>query len=309
MSKKLYLLGSGFSKSCGLPIASNLLDEIVKFENPNRKNILNQGLEKYKSERKNDKIGIEELLTFAIEKKDKILWDIAIDGICRLLQFKKPEIPIHIRNFINNHIEKGDVIITFNWDLVLEIAFYNLNRFNELGYSDYKKDNERIYFLKLHGSLNWCDESILINQRNLSYFPPPFLDIEKLQVFYWLMDILFYMNPIQNAPVTAVFPRPLIIPPIQEFIHRYKILKLNWILAKQALENSKEIIIIGYSLPKYDKFTFQLLRETIGKEGKNNTSMIGLVSKDENAKLRIEECLERTVDFLNILFEDSNYAK
>ena len=74
----------------------------------------------------------------------------------------------------------GDAVITFNWDLLVEEALYDLNKEWE-----YKLTDGAISILKPHGSLDWFDsKEVSIDQEiDISPSTKKFKRIPGIQAF------------------------------------------------------------------------------------------------------------------------------
>lgn len=167
-----------------------------------------------------------------------------------------------------NQLEPSDVIITFNWDLLVD------NRLSSLGnripnymhpFARYFVDNvwhDDIacnggpQLLKLHGSLNWmyCEEC------KLSY---SYIRSGKVVAG----QILNPENRLLQCPECREFTlTPVIIPPtLNKSYRKWKVISAAWKHASKALEKAEEITIIGYSLPVTDFRATWLFLDSMAK--------------------------------------------
>lgn len=165
-------------------------------------------------------------------------------------------------------VSPGDVLITFNWDLVNEILLFRANKWScQGGYGMPGHPNEAlgespVMILKVHGSCNWA------------------LRHEQDQSLYIGYKALFFdqMTAEEDpAPVgsSADFGSSLIVPSYLKDPSRVSILRRVWESAGDALRKANNIIVLGYSLPDADLHSQKLFREAI----RQNTSLasIGLV--------------------------------
>jgi hypothetical protein len=186
------------------------------------------------------------------------------------------------RSLLHSQIQQAlPALITFNYDLVLERTLweyfhfldfsyperrnesvsikynfghcdftirgerhrYNLDNHNykdgEIAVFDWKQKAEiEIPYLKPHGSLNWGKSPTTpVNEQNEQTFSA-------------------------NEPTMAV-EEPLILPPV---FNKMNSLKINavWKAALDVLRNAKNIIIVGYSLPKTDIYMQYFLKSAVG---------------------------------------------
>ncbi len=163
--------------------------------------------------------------------------------------------------FVKAGLKKGDTVINFNYDLVVDNGLYMTRQWNPYlgvrknvcgygfgipfvpGQQEEIKNisNSKIQFLKLHGSTNWveCDSE----------------DEVKLQVLDWDrfnpvgIHLDTYCKPFNNF---------IIIP---SFVKMYEEMPLRmlWLYAHKSISEASEIYIIGYSFPKADILSRQLL--------------------------------------------------
>lgn len=182
--RRVFILGAGFSKQVGMPLATELIELLIqKF----REDDVDEALEWFDSIVKRIKrltgtktINIEELFHYAqyeIElcKMDQHLavvgreygitpWNNA-EGIESWLQYmeddlidvilEKQDQSKHIElidNFVK-YLGMNDNIISFNYDLLVEDALNKRKQPWNHGLNDFKR--EEIVILKMHGSLDW----------------------------------------------------------------------------------------------------------------------------------------------------------
>ncbi|MDD4910506.1 MAG: SIR2 family protein [Candidatus Omnitrophica bacterium] len=164
-----------------------------------------------------------------------------------------------------DNLKKGDVIITFNYDLVIEESFNkkNHNIWNPkfgygvsgigglsgrwvkkwLGTTQTPDDFPecKVMLLKMHGSLNWL--------------------IHKYNKRIALKD-----RPLHVEKSRSGHPRPeriSILPPgIAKDIADEPYSSI-WSLARSSLEKCEALIIVGYSLPETDFMAHSLLNEVV----------------------------------------------
>ncbi len=190
---------------------------------------------------------------------------------------------------ILHKMKQGDVIVTFNYDLVIEESFVKSNHQHwnpRYGYGvevshgldsawarrwinslpkhkrkDYRFPKSNLILLKLHGSLNWR-----INKyKRIILKPYPFL-----------VSTSKGHHPRRES--VAIIP-PSILKDITETPYS-KI----WQIARRSLENCQTIVIIGYSLPETDFMAHSLLNEVVrsrlSRNKPNYLKMIHLVDPD-----------------------------
>ena len=272
--KKCYILGAGFSKACDLPLASELTaqvfdhlhNDLVRKLNPqlieDRRNFIRALYPGFDLETKWP--DFEDLITLLNE------WDdyrcVCGDDDTFVPHFKtglikhlakllcKHTNDSHsacklgiIKRFLKKvHDEQGN-IISFNWDLLLEIGA------QELGIKiNYQKQasNSEISVSKPHGSLN-----LAASQKD--YLEKGAFNIHSLdtELEYDGGDkfILRAQNPTDALHrIVNPFENALIIEPTAKKSYLSPWINLQWHFALDMVRTAEEITIIGYSLPHTD---------------------------------------------------------
>lgn len=191
----IYILGAGFSKPAGLPLGNELFRKIIKESKKNDlyKNILKKDIRRYlyyfnkvnnKTIIEND-INFEEFISYldiehylALKGKDtwsnegnrsQIVIRNLIAKVIHDFQVKMNNKKYELYLKFVDKLDLSDIIITFNYDTILETALkrinkpfrYFLNRLSSVSNSSGIIDNtnEEIVLLKMHGSINWFDIS------------------------------------------------------------------------------------------------------------------------------------------------------
>ena len=283
MSNRVFLLGAGFSKAAGFPLASGLASFIQNYLSTSRQPADIDFNWEFASVLKGNppflKDDVELFLTYidlALLNKsvgiftrfashlDLLLFRMKLSGtIIQALdsaQFKLAE------RFSNKalyakfceQLQVGDSVITFNYDLVVEQELWqqrkwtywdgyglekNINDFQARWGGTYPSDlptKSAINVYKLHGSLGWAyDDSIDKFYFNgmPNYFDGRLLYSEKA------------LPPIIGAQLDK--GTTLIEPSFIKQFNRTALLNV-WEKAFKVLQQSDELIIIGYSLPAAD---------------------------------------------------------
>jgi hypothetical protein len=156
------------------------------------------------------------------------------------------------RDALQKFLEKlmpGDVIITFNYDLVLDRALYEAERWHPAdGYGVTQFETTPMWkvpprqsqntILKLHGSLNWEIRG------------------EVLQLHSHHDINTEYLPGCTETPDPYDIPPPPrygfgILPSLSKSLDSPPILDI-WRKAQAVLSKADELVVIGYSLPKAD---------------------------------------------------------
>lgn len=158
-------------------------------------------------------------------------------------------------------LEPKDTIISYNWDTIADFTLSKVNAIQLKNYAKLMRDdniNPQNYrdlglLLKLHGSFNWM---ICENPKCTSYkkLKPPFRENR-----YKLLELreTWKCKDCGNGKL-----KTLIIPPVNnKMIHKNQFLKNQWLIAREKLLYTDELIFIGYSFPPTDYYTEWLFRQ------------------------------------------------
>lgn len=181
------------------------------------------------------------------------------------------------QNFVNKLVEKGNDVITFNYDLILDNLLLNTNNwFPQDGYSvnmnlagfdqniniiDTKDTNKysKIKYLKLHGSLNWGRSILQHPYRGNEILLSPFGTCPDQPI-----------SPIERMVSSGIYNKNVyyetfFIPPIlnKDDLSTIPLLQNVWYNAKSIISMAEEIFIIGYSLPSSDFMAEFLFRQAL----------------------------------------------
>jgi SIR2-like domain len=200
----------------------------------------------------------------------------------------------------------NDVVISFNWDLLSEFAFWRSEKFH---YSDgygfeYRQQTlhefetskqgvvakpSPVKVYKLHGSINWVQTD--------GYEDPSILD---LQNFFPGGD--FNTQEEYLKEVRPALGRRLIIPSYLKTLSSEAFLVRIWNQAGRALRSANEIIVIGYSLPLADTAARYLLMSSL-LENPHNPS-VTIVDPDPSKWLVFCHSLRVRPEKIRRKFED-----
>ena len=197
----------------------------------------------------------------------------------------------------------GDVLISFNWDCLFEILF------NRLGLPwttelptlnngwDYEWPKDRIYILKLHGSVDWMRQ--IFSAEVLS--PRWAAAISRTSNMYRITD---YENEDIGTLIEGDDPT-IHLPgeerPSGEF-------REIWEIALKFLLKASELTFIGYSLPSYDLYERNLFLVSTGRaRAEGNDQKIKIVNPDLGLKLVYESVFGDTVEYYDLKF--GNWVK
>ena len=220
---------------------------------------------------------MKRVICHTIDKNMKIVFNTKTE---KLGSFENYQLLVQL---INRIIERRNIyptILTFNYDLALDIVFYD-NKLNiDYGINNVNADGLKYY--KLHGSLNWLNENDLIinipieklinsSKTNLDGRPEPINILEALQVNI-------------NSKVT---PTPFIVPPTWNKTEYHNQIGVIWKKAIKELSDVQYLVIIGYSFPQTDLFFRHLLALGMTSAILDNLFVIDINEKPVNHILEI----------------------
>jgi hypothetical protein len=312
MADRVFVLGSGFSASMGVPTLEDLFPKIIEHgERPGENDIegVRRGLEMlYPTFLPNETYPpFEEFLSlvraaqgFAEEAPfPGGFWEDIERSALRLLTDYMGTITrvaesATLLNAFFDRLRTGDVVITFNWDSLIERASRHASR-ETRNLSLTGRTTCGLGLLKLHGSLSWArvpEQFQHANPHSVSWLS----DQERIcrtrdHTYYDLWDSL-------DIP-------PYIIPPLfGKEIDDSEFMRQLWSEAFSSLVEAEEITVIGYSLPDYDFLARTLLRSAIrAREGRGRTGY-RVVDPNADIERRYAEKVSQNLDFVCARFDN-----
>jgi hypothetical protein len=169
-----------------------------------------------------------------------------------------------VEKYIGKHVPDGTVIITFNWDLTVELALAMLCTPRRVQYS-YSEDNvaKLLTLLKPHGSINWFSKKVVAKT--------PGLQGKNFG------EIFVVENPIESllANLEPDLTPKIVAPVFSKDFSGSQALKKTWTSVYTALRNATKLTVLGYSLPKEDQFAKFVFRRAL----RNNLLAVGRKEK------------------------------
>lgn len=259
----VYVIGAGFSAALGYPLVNDLLvrlwpklskdtksalGKVVKFHHPN-----------FDSKRATSFPNIEILLSEMMANEQlfdasrtspgkftkKALRNVRrqlllaiTDWFHELREAHSSAQPVWLTKFVGHLVSTNSVIISFNWDLVLDALL-----FDQIGSANYGLDDTSSgpVLLKPHGSLNWFGGTF--GKR---------INAERKELLYADADEKTYRFRHFRSPVGKRDYMPLIIPPVFNKSFDEGIYRETWKRCVSELSRAKTVTFLGYSLPDAD---------------------------------------------------------
>ena len=309
---RLFILGAGFSKPAGLPLGEELLQcvrEVVKskFQDAGWDGPLERDIEEWTSLYPDKPLDLERVFAYSHRKhylglsrsEERFVeasqsFVAAKEAIQQVLIRRTPSvIPKLYRDFAKR-LRPGDVVLTFNYDTLLEQALDDVDKpyslTPEWWLDEALKDSEEYKYvdlLKLHGSIDWYDRYFLdeimrgyaedgidfVTNRDPIFGPDSSVPSECLAkgqvgaenpgVGKRILPRVFRVPnhaqhfPIKGRPVSKVVP--FILPPAYDKLLGYDAILDLWEHLHEKHDSYSSMVIIGYSMPSYDSYAYEAL--------------------------------------------------
>lgn len=300
--RRCYVLGAGFSKPFGFPLASELTREVlakmkklsVGWMMPGSKEAYECHAKTLYPSRDFKKCwpDLEDLVTVLDELAtfdSQIRGGAALDNQYPLAEKMKSDL-LHIlwlylydcqractsrsiavvEDFVQKACTRGDRVISFNWDLLLEVACKRRN----LSVSYNAGGEGTLHVSKPHGSLNIF--SIPKGDTlSRSAFSEEMVDGDKV--------ILMLKDPESLNEIPPGRKGSMIVPPNARKQYSEHWLQLQWKRAVEMVRESDEVVVLGYSLPEAD-FRPRVLLQFAGKWGREIRVVI-VVDRDDKGEV------------------------
>jgi hypothetical protein len=172
------------------------------------------------------------------------------------------------------HLELNATIVSFNWDVLLELALLRARKV--FSYLPPKVDDNYTLVLKPHGSINWF---ALLDRELLMIDTTSNVDVIGANLGYYL---LYLKNPLGPADMgssspfakSAISKVPAIVPPSSTKLldvggethdgfvdHGHQeALCAVWKQFYERIRAAEELIVVGYSLPGTDAASIEVLK-------------------------------------------------
>lgn len=204
-------------------------------------------------------------------------------GIQDTPMFRSSESYGQFAELLINEKAGGGSVLTFNYDLGLELALAFYNKKVNYRLND---DDSGFNLLKLHGSINWYTNSQAKEIKFLSledarkFIQKEFYNGEYKENERYPFDINRYLNiDIANKGQDL---ETVIIPPTWNKTEYQGQLTRVWEAAADHLSNAQNIYILGYSLPESDSFFRYLF--ALGTISKNRIRNIIVYNPEDSGE-------------------------
>lgn len=285
--RRVFVLGAGFSAAAGIPMTDALLKQALclmrsecsgiysriesyaKICFENKLELLNQDLGFYGFKKLSSYLHYIEMTEhgggerWSNEGSREILTlrYFISKAISKLTPEKVPKLYLEFAKQIDCH----DVILTFNWDCLLERSLEAVGKDYTYDHNEisYKNHPNRVFIVKMHGSINWS----LSGQADDRVYKKSFDPSMDLKPFYYSNSLI--KNDMWNLDNTWLCPidskyfiQPfLVLPGIGK---SYDVRKLGFFWDRPAgyFFSARDAVIIGLSLNEDDFFIRFLLLDS-----------------------------------------------
>ena len=305
---RLFVLGAGFSRPADFPLSSSLLHDVRdhvrhQFRVAGWNGTLEQDIEDWQSLYPGERLDLERVLAHSHRKhylrlvgSDEYFAHgsrtiaAARKAIQRILIKATPiEAPPLYEEFARR-LCPNDVVLTFNYDTLLEHALDAVGKSYTLSPEWWLKDNPTksdtepryVDVLKLHGSVDWYDRHYhdlarrwyakgghSVPDQDPLFGPSPRIPTESLAkgtvVEEFGTHLLERVFRVPNH--TALFPIgdprlelvPFILPVADDKLLGYEPILDLWENLHRLAESVSTVIVIGYSMPSHDRHAYEAL--------------------------------------------------
>jgi hypothetical protein len=219
--------------------------------------------------------------------------DIALDGLRNFLLAKcslLAEVTGPYDRLVRS-ITEQDAIVSFNWDVLLELAF----RRNGLEFA-YWDEPQGPILLKPHGSINWF---ALLDREMLSIDQRTNWGVFANRLTYYM---LYLRDPLGSRDLggSSLFAQralsqiPAIIPPVASRIlavggkprdgfvetGHWNAMNRVWAVFSEFIRRAEELVVIGYSLPGSDAASIKVLKQFAREPGAARGKKVMIVDRN-----------------------------
>lgn len=326
MAKVLFVLGAGASRSIGVPVMAEFLDQAESLLRSQPRSIASAefelafkvlaALQVVHAKSVADLLNVESLFNLvemgrligrlpgtstpeeieAAGKAVRRLLAQTIDRNCRF-ELKDDQIqPTGPYLTLATHIRKHQArepadwaFVTFNYDLALDYALHWSTLKVDYGFQASAPVPDSVGLFKLHGSLNWTTCSCG------EIFPVPWEHFHGLRP-HRLDETTGYLPVTDRLPGAShscgrqdTSNEPAIVPPSWNKTQYQKGFARVWSRAAAELAAAENIVVIGYSLPESDAFFHDLFR--LGLSGPTRVRRFVVIDPSRDAHERFQALL------------------
>jgi len=210
------------------------------------------------------------------------------DLLARTLDYALMGPPCRKHRSLAKRMKRGDVVLSLNYDILIDNALFNLGKTTDSGYGmnffmvnhDGKwmrpvLDRSEVSLFKLHGSLNWircglCGALLLYRHRKQT-----------------LSGVQLFRCPRCSSDENCA--ERMMIPPVQSKDYGDKDIAFLWVQADRKMKEFSRMVCIGYSFSSLDFDMGSLIRRLRSRQ--TSFPEVDFVSPDSTAEKRLRRLL------------------
>jgi len=211
------------------------------------------------------------------------------DLLARTLDYALMGPPCGKHRALAKKMQKGDVVLNFNYDILLDNALFNLGKVTDSGYmmNFFRVNQDDLWespieepsdvtLFKLHGSLNWVRCGLC----------------GAVMLYRFRKQAMYGANVFQCPRCSSdeSYGERMMIPPIQSKEYHDRDIAFLWVQADRMLRKFSRIVCIGYSFSPLDFDMTSLMRRLRARQTK--MPEIDFVSPDSKAEKRLKILLK-----------------
>ncbi len=291
-TKRVFILGAGFSKDAGLPLATELTEKIIKSEGlkdlENFQQWAKQLIDEINKVEKCEDVNIEQFFDYAQSYKTRQ------NGTDAYIEYMEEDLAYiicceqkkanydYIKQFAN-HLTKDDNVITFNYDTLVESALSEKKKEWNHGLLDRNKGG--ITILKMHGSIDWFifepinGGKINEGKERIKLFSKEGTEGQEL---WRTKNYCSLLDRKTNPPQNQIKGNAGL--GSNKKLHNIPGSAKTWANAFRALRQAEQIYVVGFSMSPYDtlaRFFFSICIQDRDKPP-DKITVINPEAKDKN---------------------------
>lgn len=193
----------------------------------------------------------------------------------------------HIQLF-TKHVKPDDVIVTLNWDTLLEHAFVNWGgedlEEGDLPFVLGRKVDGKISIYKLHGSIDFMGMPNAGMEKYWKEFPP--LNIGQSEPMWRVRTYDRRRAWKPDLPWELVNKSPMLLaPPASVHYLEMEFTKLMWRNCVDHLKECNRFVVIGYALPRDDYFIQMILSALYNEYHKSKGTKFIIIDPDPTGEV------------------------
>jgi hypothetical protein len=232
------------------------------------------------------RVRLQEVMDITLRAITEYIWDFMADKERRGV----------LADLVRQVVRPGDVIISFNWDFMIDLVLEAAPRPLSVAYT-YPPSRKSVVLLKPHGSIDWFEKGKVSSDKKL-----------QSEMKHRATGLYFYpyFDLAENPDLLESLP--FIVPPLS--VKRYDaFLQRVWRHVYHAVAAATELYFIGYSLPQEDQFArlvmgLAIRRNNSRRRHRQKRLPVTVVNPDEGAGVTFARLVGAPVQFFPTSLQD-----